>query len=128
MIKLAGILSEIKSSEELVSFRDTVEKFIKKKTVKLQKLADSEDWDAFYDEGYREFPDIEQYKVAQEMNKIVTGLGWTNDEDPVEMPTEKQLKDAAFGKSNEVGKGIAMGKYTSKQKLPKNDENVKPTK
>jgi hypothetical protein len=128
MIKLIDLLTEIESSTDAVSITDLIDKFIKKNHDKLYKLICDENWDGFYDLGFREFPEMEQYKIAQEMNKSITHQGWLDSKDKIKVPTDKQLKDAVFGKPKDLGKGITMGKYTAKQKLPKNTENKKPVK
>lgn len=85
---------------------------------KLEKLADEEDWDEFYEMGFNKFPDADQDDVAQAMNKAAMASGLFEAEEVAEMPTEKELEDKAFG-DKKLQKGVKMGDYDKKNKLPK---------
>ena len=85
---------------------------------KLEKLADEEDWDSFYEMGFDKFPEADQDDVAQAMNKAAMSSGLFEAEEVAEMPTEKELEDMAFG-DKKLQKGVKMGDYDKKNKMPK---------
>lgn len=121
------IVKEAVESEEPVSLEDDVMKFFESNKKKFEKCVDNDEWDEFYELGYEKFPDADQDKVAQALNKAAMREDWFEEEDENEMPDEKELEDMAFG-SKEQQKGVNMGDYDKKAKLPKNPENIKESK
>ena len=127
MIKLKDLLKEGKETKEpvrqddLASVTADVTKYFESNKKSFEKLADENDWDAFYEKAYDKFPDADQDDVAQALNKAMLSAGWVENETPE--VTEKDLEDKAFGDKKNLGKGIKMGDYTKKSKAPK---DVKP--
>ena len=101
-----------------VSLYAEVEKFFKSNVKSLEKLADDNDWDEFYDMAFEKFPEADQDEVAQALNTICMRAGWFENEDVAEMPTEKELETMAFGEKSQQ-KGINMADYNKKMKTPK---------
>jgi hypothetical protein len=118
MIKLKDLLKEAEEAKQAVSVKDEVAKFFNSNKKKLEKLMDDEEWDDFYDMAFEKFPDYDQDDVAQAMNKAALHAGYFENEDVAEMPTEKDLEKMAFGEKSQQ-KGISMGDYDKKQKMPK---------
>ncbi len=118
MIKLKDLLKEAEETKQPVSVEDDVVKFFNSNKKKLEKLMDDEEWDDFYEMAFEKFPDYDQDDVAQAMNKAALHAGYFENEDVPEMPTEKELETMAFGEKSQQ-KGIKMGDYDKKQKMPK---------
>lgn len=119
MIKLASLLKEVVEAAPKEYSEEAVLSFFNKNKKKLEKLVDEEEWDDFYELAFDEFSDEDQDSVAQAMNKAAMLAGWFENEEVPEMPTEKDLEDLAFGDKKDLGKGIKMGDYDKKNKLPK---------
>lgn len=121
MIKLKPLLKEAEDKKvarmDLDSTAAAVLKFVEKNKKKLEKLLD-DNIDEFYEMGYEEFPNADQDDVAQEMNKAALVMGWFENEDIAELPTDKDLELAAFG-DKKLQKGVKMGDYDKKMKSPK---------
>ena len=74
---MIGKLFEAEKKEEkntqedndLTTISDQVTSWYNSNKKKLEKLADEEDWDEFYEMGFNKFPDADQDDVAQAMNK-----------------------------------------------------------
>lgn len=111
-------LTEAKEEKDkdLISIHDAVADFFDKNKKKLEKLADEEEWDDFYELGFEKFPEADQDDVAQAMNKAAMRAGWFEEEQK-ETPTEKDLEKMSTGEK--AGKGIKMGDYDKKMKTPK---------
>lgn len=101
-----------------VSLYNEVEKFFNSNKKKLEKLANEDEWDDFYELAYEKFPDAEQDKVAQALNKVCMHEGWFEEEQLNEIPSEKDLEQMTFGDKSQQ-KGINMGDYDKKNKSPK---------
>lgn len=117
MIKLKDLLKEAEEPKVL-SLQDVISDFFDKNKKKLEKLVDEDEWDDFYDLAFEKFPDEDQDDVAQAMNKAAMRAGWFENEEVAEMPEEKDLETMAFGEKSQQ-KGIKMGDYDKKQKMPK---------
>ena len=115
MIRLKKLLEEI---EQPVSLQDQVSKWVDSNKKKLANLLDDGDIDGFYELGFDKFPDADQDDVAQFMNNCAKMHDWFEDEEVIEMPEEKELEDMVFGEKSQQ-KGIKMGDYDKKQKMPK---------
>ncbi|NBU98616.1 MAG: hypothetical protein EBS19_10485, partial [Spirochaetia bacterium] len=132
MIKLKDLLKEGKETKEtvrqddLASVTADVTKYFESNKKSFEKLADENDWDGFYEKAYDKFPDADQDDVAQALNKAMLSAGWVENETPE--VTEKDLETMAFGDKKDLGKGVKMGDYEKKSKLPKNtkEDLVKP--
>ena len=120
-------INESVDSETPVSLEDDVMKFFDSNKKKFEKCVDNDEWDEFYELGYEKFPDADQDKVAQALNKAAMREQWFGEEDENEMPTEKDLELAAYGEKN-LQKGVNTSDYDKKAKLPKNPENIKESK
>jgi len=121
MIKLKTLLKEAEEKKTVVDLESTEEavlKFFDSNKKKLEKLADEEDWDEFYDLAFEKFPEADQDDVAQAMNKAAMRAGWFENEIDDYRQTEKELEMMAFG-TKEQQKGIDMGDYDKKMKTPK---------
>jgi hypothetical protein len=121
MIKLKPLLKEAEEKKTVVDLESTEEavlKFFNSNKKKLEKLADEEDWDEFYDLAFEKFPEADQDDVAQAMNKAAMRAGWFENEIDDYRQSEKELEMMAFG-TKEQQKGVKMGDYDKKQKLPK---------
>lgn len=125
MIKLKDLLKEAtdskKDKKEVVdqeSVSDAVAKYFESNKKSFEKLADDDEWDDFYEKAFEKFPDADQDDVAQALNKAAMRAGLFEDEEAAEMPTEKDLEKMAFGEKSQQ-KGIKMGDYDKKNKLPK---------
>lgn len=125
MIKLKDLLKEAaeeKNSKNGVadqeSVSDAVAKYFESNKKAFEKLADDDEWDDFYDKAFEKFPDADQDDVAQALNKAAMRAGLFEESDATEMPTEKDLEKMAFGEKSQQ-KGIKMGDYDKKNKLPK---------
>lgn len=119
MIKLKSLLKlkEAKEKKPAEFTEEAVFKFFDKNKKKLEKLADEDEWDEFYDLAFEEFGEQDQDFIAQAMNTAAMRAGWFATEES-EVPTEKDLEDMAFGTKKQQ-KGIKMGDYDKKQKTPK---------
>jgi hypothetical protein len=124
MIKLKSLLKEAedakkdkKGIEDQASVSDAVAKYFESNKKAFEKLADEDEWDDFYDKAFDKFPEADQDDVAQALNKCLLANGWAENEVP-EVPTEKDLEKMAFGEKS-LQKGVKMGDYTKKNKLPK---------
>lgn len=113
-------LTEAKEEEskDLVSVTDAVFDFFDKNKKKLEKLADEEEWDDFYELGFEKFPEADQDDVAQAMNKAAMRAGWFENEIEDYRQSEKELDMMANG-TKEQQKGVKMGDYDKKMKTPK---------
>ena len=113
-------LTEAKEEEskDLISITDAVFDFFDKNKKKLEKLADEEEWDDFYDLAFEKFPEADQDDVAQAMNKAAMRAGWFENEIEDYRQSEKELDMMANG-TKEQQKGIKMGDYDKKMKTPK---------
>lgn len=120
-------INESVDPETPVSLEDDVMKFFDSNKKKFEKCVDNDEWDEFYELGYEKFPDADQDKVAQALNKAAMREQWFGEEDENEMPTEKDLELAAYGEKN-LQKGVNTSDYDKKAKLPKNPENIKESK
>ena len=109
---------EKETKEDLVSVTDTVFDFFDKNKKKLEKMADEEEWDDFYDLAFDKFPELDQDDVAQAMNKAAMRAGWFENEIEDYRQSEEELDMMAFG-TKEQQKGIKMGDYDKKMKAPK---------
>lgn len=116
-IKLKSLI-EADQPDSLVSLAAAVQNFFNSNKKKFEKLIDEEEWDDFYDMAFDKFPDADQDDVAQALNKAASMSGFFENEDVSEMPTEKELETMAFGEKSQQ-KGIKMGDYDKKNKLPK---------
>lgn len=112
------IVRETVDSQSPTNLVSEVEKFFNANKKKLEKLADEDDWDNFYELAYEKFPEIDQDKVAQALNRVCMQVGWFEEEDVTEIPSEKELQQMAFGDKSQQ-KGIKMGDYDKKNKSPK---------
>ena len=123
MIKLKDLLKEGNETKEMVRQDDlasvtaAVTKYFESNKKSFEKLADDDDWDAFYDKAFEKFPDADQDDVAQALNKAMLSAGWVENE--TTDITEKDLEDMSFGDKKDLGKGIKMGDYDKKMKTPK---------
>ena len=130
MIKLKDLLKEVEAKKpevqtvDLQSTTNAVLDFVSKNKTQLKKLAADCDYDGFYKLGFDKFPDAKQGDVAQAMNAAAMVEGWFTEEDVIEMPTEKDLEQAAFG-DKKLQKGVDTAAYDKLAKLPKNPENIK---
>ena len=130
MIKLKDLLKEVETKKpevqtvDLQSTTNAVLDFVSKNKTQLKKLAADCDYDGFYKLGFDKFPDAKQDDVAQAMNAAAMVEGWFTEEDIIEMPTEKDLEQAAFG-DKKLQKGVDTAAYDKLAKLPKNPENIK---
>lgn len=112
------IVKEAVSEDAPVSVADEVEKYFNSNKSKLEKLADDEDWDEFYEAAFEKFPDLDQDDVAQAMNTAAMKAGWFENEIEDFRQSEKELDMMANG-TKEQQKGVNMGDYDKKNKLPK---------
>jgi hypothetical protein len=117
MIKLKDLLKEAEEPK-VISLQDAVFDFFDKNKKKLENMVDEDEYDEFYDLAFEKFPDEDQDAVAQAMNKAAMRAGWFDNEDVAEMPDEKDLEKMAFGEKSQQ-KGVNMGDYDKKQKMPK---------
>jgi hypothetical protein len=117
MIKLKSLLKEAQEKEEK-SLKDQVADFFKKNLKKLEGMAEDADWDSFYELGFDKFPDAEQDDIAQFMNNEAMKQDWFETDIKDYRQTEKELDVMANGTKAQQ-KGIKMGEYDKKQKLPK---------
>lgn len=125
MIKLKTLLKEAAESkkekkgiEDQASVSDAVAKYFESNKKSFEKLASEDEWDDFYDKAFDKFPDADQDDVAQALNKAAMRAGIFDTTDSTEMPTEKELEAMSFGEKSQQ-KGIKMGDYDKKNKLPK---------
>ena len=110
-------VNESVNTQEPVSLHDNISKWFTSNKTKLEKLADEDSWDEFYDLGFEKFPDADQDDVAQAMNTCAMQMDWFAVEE-TEMPTEKELEAKSFGDKSQQ-KGIQMTDYDKKMKSPK---------
>jgi len=110
-------VNESVDTQEPVSLHDDISKWFTSNKTKLEKLADEDSWDEFYDLGFEKFPDADQDDVAQAMNTCAMQMDWFATEE-TEMPTEKELETKSFGDKGQQ-KGIKMADYDKKMKSPK---------
>lgn len=101
-----------------MSLQDEVEKWFSSNKKKLEKLADEDNWDDFYDLGFEKFEDADQDDVAQAMNKAAMKEGMFIEVEESEMPDEKELTDMVFGEKSQQ-KGVNTSDYDKKMKMPK---------
>lgn len=113
-IFLSRVLSEEK---EAVSLADDIQKYVRSNKTKIKKLISTDDWKEIYQLGFDKFPESAQDDVAQAMNLAIAMCDF-GDEEKTEMPTEKELETKVFGEKSQQ-KGIKMGDYDKKNKLPK---------
>lgn len=115
MIKLKDLLNEAKEEKSL---SDQVADFFKKNLKKLEDLVEDSDWDSFYELGFDKFPEAQQDDIAQFMNNEAMKQDWFETDIKDYRQTEKELEVMASG-TKQQQKGIDMGEYDKKQKLPK---------
>lgn len=115
MIKLKDLLKEDKEEKSLA---DQVADFFKKNLKKLEGFVEDSDWDSFYDLGFDKFPEANQSHIAQFMNNEAMKQDWFETDISDYRQTEKELEVMAAG-TKQQQKGIKMGEYDKKQKLPK---------
>ena len=119
---IKSTLKEAKEEEQVATDLHSTEKavfdFFDKNKKKLEKLADEDEWDDLYDMAFDKFPEADQDDVAQAMNKAMLMAGWVENNLEDYRQSEKELEDMAFG-SKEQQKGIKMGDYDKKMKMPK---------
>jgi phage terminase large subunit-like protein len=122
MIKLKDLLKEAEDKKtpiiDQADVTAAVMDFFDKNKKAFEKLADDEEWDDFYDKAFEKFPEADQDDVAQALNKAAMRAGFFENEEVAEMPEEKELEDMAFGDKSQQ-KGVNMGDYDKKNKLPK---------
>jgi hypothetical protein len=106
------------AKEEPVSLHDEISKWFNSNKKKLEKLADEDSWDEFYELGFEKFPEADQDDVAQAMNTCAIAADWFENEIEDFRQTEKDLEMMAFGEKSQQ-KGVNMGDYTKKMKMPK---------
>jgi hypothetical protein len=106
------------ANEEPVSLHDEISKWFTSNKKKLEKLADEDSWDEFYELGFEKFPEADQDDVAQAMNTCAIAADWFENEIEDFRQTEKDLEMMAFGEKSQQ-KGVNMGDYTKKMKMPK---------
>ena len=111
-------INESVDSETLVSLEDDVMKFFESNKKKLEGLAEDGDWDEFYELAFNKFPDYEQDKISQAMNVAAMRAGWFEDNIDDYRQSEEELNMMANG-TKEQQKGVNMGDYDKKNKLPK---------
>lgn len=104
--------------EEPVSLHDEISKWFDSNKKKLEKLADEDSWDEFYELGFEKFPEADQDDVAQAMNTCAIAADWFENEIEDFRQTEKDLEMMAFGEKSQQ-KGVNMGDYNKKMKMPK---------
>lgn len=107
----------IREDKEAVSLADDVQKYVKSNKSKIKKLMSTDDWKDIYQLGFDKFPENDQDDVAQAMNLAIAMCDF-GDKEKIEMPTEKELETKVFGEKSQQ-KGIKMGDYDKKNKLPK---------
>ena len=107
---------EKKTVVDLESTEEAVLKFFDSNKKKLEKLADEEDWDEFYDLAFEKFPEADQDDVAQAMNNAAMAAGWFENNIEDYRQSEKELEDMAFG-SKAQQKGIKIGGSYCKGRL-----------
>ena len=112
------IVKEAVSQESPTNLFSEVEKFFNSNKKKLEKLADEDEWDDFYELAYEKFPEVDQDKVAQALNRVCMHAGWFEEEQLREIPSDKELEQMSFGEKSQQ-KGIKMGDYDKKNKPPK---------
>lgn len=113
------IVKEAHESEaEPVSVETEVFKFFESNKKKLEGLAEDGDWDEFYELAFNKFPDYEQDKISQAMNVAAMRAGWFEDNIDDYRQSEEELDMMANG-TKEQQKGVNMGDYDKKNKLPK---------
>ena len=106
------------ANEEPVSLHDEISKWFTSNKKKLEKLADEDSWDEFYELGFEKFPEADQDDVAQAMNTCAIAADWFENEIEDFRQTEKDLEMMAFGEKSQQ-KGVNMGDYNKKMKMPK---------
>ena len=106
------------SEDKPVSVRSEIEKFFNSNKSKLEKFANEEEWDDFYDAAFEKFPDLDQDQVAQAMNTAALNAGWFENEIEDFRQSEKELEIMAFGEKSQQ-KGVNMADYNKKMKQPK---------
>ena len=111
-------INESVDSETLVSLEDDVMKFFESNKKKLEGLAEDGDWDEFYELAFNKFPNYEQDKISQAMNVAAMRAGWFEDNIDDYRQSEEELDMMANG-TKEQQKGVNMGDYDKKNKLPK---------
>jgi len=116
-------LTEAKEDEkpeatDLHSTEAAVMDFFSKNKKKFEKLADEDEWDDLYDMAFEKFPEADQDDVAQAVNKAMMMSGWVENNLEDYRQSEKELEAMAFG-TKEQQKGIKMGDYDKKMKMPK---------
>jgi hypothetical protein len=106
------------ANEEPVSLHDEISKWFTSNKKKLEKLADEDSWDEFYELGFEKFQEADQDDVAQAMNTCAIAADWFENEIEDFRQTEKDLEMMAFGEKSQQ-KGVNMGDYNKKMKMPK---------
>ena len=112
------IVKETISQESPTNLFTEVEKFFNSNKKKLEKLANEDEWDDFYELAYEKFPEVDQDKVAQALNRVCMRAGWFEENELNEIPSEKEFQQMTFGDKSQQ-KGIKMGDYDKKNKPPK---------
>lgn len=116
MIKLKSILEDI-DTEKSAFLQLEVEKFFNSNKSKFKKLAEEDNWEEIYNSAKEKFPDEDQDRVLQCINRYAGSIGWLGDYidgvEPTEIPTEKDLEKMTDGSGKQPklgGKGIKNDK------------------
>ena len=131
MIKLKDLLN-LKEAVEKVKpeyTQEAVFKFFDKNKKKLEKLADEDEWDEFYELAYMEFAEGDQDMIATAMNNAALQAGWFENNVEDYRQSEAELDMMANGTKKQQ-KGVDTTAYDKKAKTPKNtkEDLVQPLK
>ena len=131
MIKLKDLLN-LKEAVEKVKpeyTQEAVFKFFDKNKKKLEKLADEDEWDEFYELAYMEFAEGDQDMIATAMNNAALQAGWFENNVEDYRQSEAELDMMANGTKKQQ-KGVDTAAYDKKAKAPKNtkEDLVQPLK
>ena len=131
MIKLKDLLN-LKEAVEKVKpeyTQEAVFKFFDKNKKKLEKLADEDEWDEFYELAYMEFAEGDQDMIATAMNNAALQAGWFENNVEDYRQSEAELDMMANG-TKQQQKGVDTAAYDKKAKTPKNtkEDLVQPLK
>ena len=131
MIKLKDLLN-LKEAVEKVKpeyTQEAVFKFFDKNKKKLEKLADEDEWDEFYELAYMEFAEGDQDMIATAMNNAALQAGWFENNVEDYRQSEAELDMMANGTKKQQ-KGVDTAAYDKKAKTPKNtkEDLVQPLK
>ena len=131
MIKLKDLLN-LKEAVEKVKpeyTQEAVFKFFDKNKKKLEKLADEDEWDEFYELAYMEFAEGDQDMIATAMNNAALQAGWFENNVEDYRQSDAELDIMANG-TKQQQKGVDTTAYDKKTKAPKNtkEDLVQPLK